>query len=255
MAASKRVGYAVVGLGHIAQRAILPAFRSSKKAKLVALVSGDEKKAKRLGAKFGAPGAYTYADYDRCLSRPEVDAFIVEAGTPGFKIAERIAVIAPHPLARLRFSQCRVPAAQRIGESGEGFKVAMRTLDVFRTSVAAASLGFARRALDEALHRATTRKMFNQTLADFIAPYHSGRPACHGPRRRRDSERQWTSVRGCGYRGATDDCHTCSRPNPGFRSSSGSRSPARCRRSIRSNGRRPSTPTRPFRNIANSMPQ
>ena len=61
MAASKRVGYAVVGLGHIAQRAILPAFRSSKKAKLVALVSGDEKKAKRLGAKFGAPGAYTYA--------------------------------------------------------------------------------------------------------------------------------------------------------------------------------------------------
>ncbi len=96
-----------------------------------------------------------------------ISAFIVEAGTPGFEIAERIEVIAPHPLARLRFTGCRVPASARIGEAGEGFKVAMRTLDVFRTSVAAASLGFARRALDEALHRATTRRMFNQTLADF----------------------------------------------------------------------------------------
>jgi len=96
-----------------------------------------------------------------------ISAFIVEAGTPGFEIAERIDVIAPHPLARLRFANCRVPAAQRIGEAGEGFKIAMRTLDVFRTSVAAAALGFARRALDEALQRATTRKMFNQTLADF----------------------------------------------------------------------------------------
>jgi alkylation response protein AidB-like acyl-CoA dehydrogenase len=96
-----------------------------------------------------------------------ISAFIVEAGTPGFEIAQRIDVIAPHPLARLRFSGCRIPASQRIGDSGEGFKIAMRTLDVFRTSVAAASLGFARRALDEALHRATTRKMFNQTLADF----------------------------------------------------------------------------------------
>ncbi|HEU0200338.1 MAG TPA: acyl-CoA dehydrogenase family protein, partial [Burkholderiaceae bacterium] len=96
-----------------------------------------------------------------------VSAFIVEAGTPGFEIAERITVIAPHPLARLRFANCRIPAAQRIGEVGEGFKVAMRTLDVFRTSVAAAALGFARRALDEALQRATTRRMFNQTLADF----------------------------------------------------------------------------------------
>lgn len=96
-----------------------------------------------------------------------ISAFIVDAGTPGFEIAERINVIAPHPLARLRFTQCRIPASQRVGVPGEGFKVAMRTLDVFRTSVAAASLGFARRALDEALHRATTRKMFNGVLADF----------------------------------------------------------------------------------------
>lgn len=96
-----------------------------------------------------------------------ITALIVDAGTPGFEIAERIDVIAPHPLARLRFTDCRVPVSQRVGAGGEGFKVAMRTLDVFRTSVAAAALGFARRALDEALHRATTRRMFSGVLADF----------------------------------------------------------------------------------------
>ncbi|MEJ5988629.1 acyl-CoA dehydrogenase family protein [Ramlibacter sp. PS3R-8] len=96
-----------------------------------------------------------------------ISAFIVDADTPGLEIAERIDVIAPHPLARLRFRNCRIPLSQRVGAPGEGFKVAMRTLDVFRTSVAAAALGFARRALDEALQRATTRRMFNQTLADF----------------------------------------------------------------------------------------
>lgn len=96
-----------------------------------------------------------------------ISAFIVDADTAGFEIAERIQVIAPHPLATLKFTNCRIPLSQRVGAGGEGFKIAMRTLDVFRTSVAAASLGFARRALDEALQRATTRKMFNQTLADF----------------------------------------------------------------------------------------
>ena len=96
-----------------------------------------------------------------------ISAFIVDADTPGLTIAERIDVIAPHPLARLRFAGCRVPAAQRIGEEGQGFKVAMATLDVFRTSVAAASLGFARRALDEGLGRARERAMFGKTLADF----------------------------------------------------------------------------------------
>ncbi|MBL8359263.1 MAG: acyl-CoA dehydrogenase family protein [Rubrivivax sp.] len=96
-----------------------------------------------------------------------LSAYIVDAGTPGFEIAERIDVIAPHPLARLRFTGCRVPLSQRIGAQGEGFKVAMRTLDVFRTSVAAAALGFARRALDEGLQRATTRPMFGGVLADF----------------------------------------------------------------------------------------
>jgi acyl-CoA dehydrogenase len=96
-----------------------------------------------------------------------ISAFIVDADTPGLAIAERIAVMAPHPLARLRFDGCRVPAAKRLGEAGQGFKVAMATLDVFRTSVAAAALGFARRAFDEALRHAASRKMFGQTLADF----------------------------------------------------------------------------------------
>lgn len=96
-----------------------------------------------------------------------ITAFVVDADTLGLEIAERIEVIAPHPLARLRFTHCRIPASQRVGEPGQGFKVAMRTLDIFRTSVAAAALGFARRALDEAVARATTRKMFNHTLADF----------------------------------------------------------------------------------------
>jgi len=96
-----------------------------------------------------------------------ISAFIVDADTPGFEVAERIEVIAPHPLARLRFNNCRIAASQRIGDAGKGFKVAMRTLDVFRTSVAAAALGFARRALDEALQRATTRRMFKGVLSDF----------------------------------------------------------------------------------------
>jgi acyl-CoA dehydrogenase len=96
-----------------------------------------------------------------------VSAFIVDSNTPGFRIGERVEVIAPHPLARLVFENCRVPTTRLLGEAGRGFKVAMATLDVFRTSVAAAALGFARRALAEALGRASSRKMFGQVLADF----------------------------------------------------------------------------------------
>jgi acyl-CoA dehydrogenase len=94
-------------------------------------------------------------------------AFVVDAGSSGLEIAERIDVMAPHPLATLRFAGCRVPAANRLGDAGQGFKVAMETLDIFRASVAAAALGFARRALDEALGRARGRRMFGQALADF----------------------------------------------------------------------------------------
>ncbi|MGO4331362.1 acyl-CoA dehydrogenase family protein [Cupriavidus sp. 2TAF22] len=96
-----------------------------------------------------------------------ISAFVVDAGTPGLSIAERIDVMAPHPLATLRFENCRVPAGARLGEAGQGFKVAMMTLDIFRASVAAASLGFGRAALDEALARATSRPMFGGVLADL----------------------------------------------------------------------------------------
>jgi acyl-CoA dehydrogenase len=92
---------------------------------------------------------------------------VVEAGTPGLQVAERLQVMAPHPLARLRFEGCRVPKAHRLGAPGEGFKLAMRTLDIFRASVAAAALGFARRALDEALAHGRARRLFGQALADL----------------------------------------------------------------------------------------
>ena len=96
-----------------------------------------------------------------------ITAFIVDADTPGLLIEERIDVVAPHPLATLKFDNCMVSYAQRIGEAGQGFKVAMATLDVFRTSVAAAALGFGRRALHEAVQWARSRPMFGQHLADF----------------------------------------------------------------------------------------
>ncbi|AWI74455.1 acyl-CoA dehydrogenase [Parazoarcus communis] len=96
-----------------------------------------------------------------------ISAFVVYPDMPGFEVAERMEVIAPHPLARLRFTDVKVPVANRLGAPGEGFKVAMRTLDIFRASVAAAALGFARRALDEGLRHAKARPMFGHTLADF----------------------------------------------------------------------------------------
>ena len=96
-----------------------------------------------------------------------ISAFVVEAGTPGLSIAERIDVIAPHPLATLAFDGCRVPASAMLGAPGAGFKLAMSNLDIFRSSVAGAALGFARRALDEGLAHAQRRRMFGGALADF----------------------------------------------------------------------------------------
>jgi acyl-CoA dehydrogenase len=96
-----------------------------------------------------------------------LSAFVVDADTTGLDIAARIELIAPHPLATLRLRDCRVPASHRLADSGDGFKLAMRSLDVFRASVAAAALGLARRALDEALDHTTSRAMFGGTLAEF----------------------------------------------------------------------------------------
>jgi len=96
-----------------------------------------------------------------------LSAYVVDAETPGLIIEDRIEVIAPHPLATLRFEGCRVPLSKRIGSAGEGFKVAMATLDVFRSTVGAASLGFARRAMDEALRHASSRHLFGAPLAEL----------------------------------------------------------------------------------------
>ena len=103
----------------------------------------------------GAPGA------------KGLSAFIVPGDAAGFSIAERLDVISPHPLARIAFDQVRIPASAMIGAPGEGFKIAMATLDVFRATVAAAALGFARRALDETLTRARSRRLFDGALADL----------------------------------------------------------------------------------------
>lgn len=94
-------------------------------------------------------------------------AFIVEADRPGLEITERFRIIAPHPLGTVSFTDCRVPRANVIAGPGNGFKVAMATLDVFRTSVAAAALGFARRALDEAVARAQSRQSFGKPLSEY----------------------------------------------------------------------------------------
>lgn len=96
-----------------------------------------------------------------------LSAFVVDAGAPGLSVAERIEVIAPHPLARLKFDGVRVPASHRLGKSGEGFKVAMATLDIFRSTVGAAALGFARRALHETVEHAAQRKLFGAPLGEL----------------------------------------------------------------------------------------
>ena len=93
--------------------------------------------------------------------------FVVEAGTPGFTVPARVEVMAPHPLGVLKFEHCRIPRENLIGAPGQGFKIAMANLDVFRATVAAAALGFARRALDEALGRANARQVFGRKLAEY----------------------------------------------------------------------------------------
>ncbi len=96
-----------------------------------------------------------------------LSAFVVDADAQGLSVTERIEVIAPHPLATLKFDDVRVPVSARLGAPGEGFKVAMATLDIFRSTVGAAALGFARRALHEMTGRAATRNLFGAPLGDL----------------------------------------------------------------------------------------
>lgn len=111
-----------------------------------------------------------YIVFARTGGRPgakSLSAFIVHADAPGLVIAERIETMAPHPLATIEFNDCRIGADKRLGAEGEGFKIAMATLDIFRSTVGAAALGFARRALDEATQRALSRQLFGGALAEL----------------------------------------------------------------------------------------
>lgn len=109
----------------------------------------------------------TFAKTDLQAGTRGITAFIVDADSTGLDSSEHIAVMAPHPLATLKFAHCKLPKDAQLGALHGGFKLAMQTLDIFRASVAAAALGMARRALAEAVHFSKERKMFGQTLADF----------------------------------------------------------------------------------------
>lgn len=116
----------------------------------------------------GIAGFYTvFARTGEAPGARGLSAFVVAADTPGLTVSERIDVISPHPLGTLVFENCRVPASQMLGEPAQGFRVAMATLDVFRTTVAAAALGFARRACDETLAHVLSRELFGAPLAEL----------------------------------------------------------------------------------------
>jgi acyl-CoA dehydrogenase len=169
------------------KRSYLPAVASGDKIAAFALsepssgsdVANLETEAREDGGGYILGGAKTYisnggiADFYVVFARTGeapgakgVSAFILDSGTTGLDASERIQVIAPHPLATLKFDGITLPADALLGERGRGFMQAMATLDVFRTTVGGAALGFARRALDEATARALTRKSGGATLAD-----------------------------------------------------------------------------------------
>lgn len=185
--AMQGLGVGAISLfGSSAQRAWIARTRAGKAIAAFALTerrSGSdvahlEMTARRNGAAYVLDGEKTwisnggiadvYVVFARTGEAPGakgISAFVVPSDTAGFSVVERIDVMAPHPLARLRFENVRVPASAMIGAPGDGFKIAMATLDIFRTTVGAAALGFARRAFDEALERARKRERFGAPLA------------------------------------------------------------------------------------------
>ena len=188
--AMQGLGSGAIGLfGHpILQKQYLPAVRAGEKIAAFALSEPDAGSdvaamtttATQDGDEFVINGTKTWisnggiADFYVLFARTGdeggargISAFLVDADTPGLDASKRIDVIAPHPLATLEFTDCRVSADRLLGEPGKGFKVAMSVLDIFRSTVGAAALGFARRALDEAVEYAKARPMFGKTLADL----------------------------------------------------------------------------------------
>lgn len=170
---AQRAGY----LPRVAAGEAIAAFALSE-AEAGSDVAAMQTRAKKVGDKYILSGEKTWisnggiADFYCVFARSEdlpgsrgISAFVVDANTNGLVIAERLDTIAPHPLATLRFDDCEIPAANLIGNEGEGFKIAMATLDVYRTSVAAAALGFARRALDEAVRHTSSRQLFGAPLS------------------------------------------------------------------------------------------
>lgn len=116
----------------------------------------------------GIADFYTvFARTDEAPGAKGISCFIVEATTPGFSVTERIDLVAPHPLGTLKMENCRIPKDRLVGVAGSGFKIAMATLDVFRTSVGGAALGMARRALDETAAHTSSREIFGGTLSDL----------------------------------------------------------------------------------------
>jgi len=128
---------------------------------------------KTLISNAGIADFYTvFAKTDPEAGHRGISCFVVDAGTPGLVFERALELSAPHPLGDLSFQGCRVPASQRLGDEGGGFRVGMSTLDSLRATVAAAACGMAERALDEALAHVTTRKQFGAPLADLALVQH-----------------------------------------------------------------------------------
>ena len=179
----------LAGEGEIKRR-LLPLVKSGEAIAAFAItepeagsdVSAIQTAARRDGASYVIDGRKTFisnaglADFYTVFAKtdPEkghkgISAFVVEKDAPGFSFEEKIELIAPHPIGRIRFDGCRVPAASLLGGEGEGFKIAMATLDTFRPTVGAAATGLAWRALDEAIGYAKRRVQFGRPIAEFQA--------------------------------------------------------------------------------------
>lgn len=172
------------------KRTILPRVKSGEAIAAFAItepdagsdVSAIQTTARRDGPDFVLDGVKTFisnaglADFYTVFAKTGRDkgskgisAFVVEKNAPGFLFEEKIELIAPHPIGRVRFDQCRVPSSNLLGEEGQGFKIAMATLDTFRATVGAAAVGLAWRALDEALTYAKRRVQFGRPISEFQA--------------------------------------------------------------------------------------